>query len=247
MKKTARRYFREYLKVAPLSLAIWRAMEAEAVGKIRYDSPILDIGCGFGEFAGVVFDRMIEVGIDISQKDLVGAGRKRMYKNLILADARELPFEKEKFQSIISISTLEHIEGVDRVFVEAYRILKPGGLFVFTVPTKAINKELMFPSVGLFHWTFKHKTIEEKEVWLSMAKRVGFKIENCRGTTTHKQVRAFELTLPLALPTQLFRKVFGRRLLYSPAFRIRLYDFLFKSLFWEREKTEANIIVVARK
>ena len=56
-------YFRKFLKVAPLSLAIWRSIEAYQLAKnsINYKRPILDIGCGFGEFAGVFFNKTVDV------------------------------------------------------------------------------------------------------------------------------------------------------------------------------------------
>ncbi|UCH72250.1 MAG: hypothetical protein JSW62_01510, partial [Thermoplasmatales archaeon] len=67
MKKN---YFKEYLKIAPLSHALWRAKEAKSLENIKLKEPILDLGCGFGEFAGVFFEGMIEIGIDVSQDDL---------------------------------------------------------------------------------------------------------------------------------------------------------------------------------
>jgi len=63
-------YLKDYLKVAPISHSVWRAAEAKELSKIDLPPPTLDVGCGFGEFAGVFFDSMIEVGIDISLPDV---------------------------------------------------------------------------------------------------------------------------------------------------------------------------------
>jgi len=51
-------------------------------------------------------------------------------------DARALSYPAETFDRVFSISVLEHIEGTgDTAAVrEALRVLKPGGLFAFTVP-----------------------------------------------------------------------------------------------------------------
>lgn len=254
-------YFRKYLKVAPLSHSLWRSLEAYAISKIDLKSPVLDIGCGFGEFAGVFFDNMIEIGVDIDQKDLALAGQKKRYKSLIFADARNLPFEDKSFNSIISISTLEHIEGVEKVFKEAYRVLKDGGIFVFTVPTSRLNKTLVIPFffeklrllflkkiyVALFHFSFKHKTIVSKSRWLKWAKEEGFKINTYEGTISKKQIILFEFGLPLALPTQLFRLIFNKRLPISPDFRVSVLYKIFNNILRDVNLTEANIIVVCQK
>ena len=49
-------------------------------------------------------------------------------------DLRDIPFEDEKFDLIISEDVLEHIEGIDMAFLEIYRVLKYGGKHIFTIP-----------------------------------------------------------------------------------------------------------------
>jgi len=53
-----------YLKQAPISLAIERSFECEILSKQKFQRPILDIGCGEGLFALILFDEKINVGID---------------------------------------------------------------------------------------------------------------------------------------------------------------------------------------
>lgn len=56
------------------------------------------------------------------------------FKNATIADARNLPFENESFDQVVSIYNLEHIEDLDRVFKEVKRVLKPKGRFIVALP-----------------------------------------------------------------------------------------------------------------
>ncbi|MBI2641224.1 class I SAM-dependent methyltransferase, partial [Candidatus Roizmanbacteria bacterium] len=108
MKSKTEEFFRRYLRISPLGLALWRSVEARHLATVKLERPILDIGCGWGEFAEA-FGKKIDMGIDIAPRDLYVAAKGGMYENLTLADARDLPFSDSSYSSIISISTFEHI------------------------------------------------------------------------------------------------------------------------------------------
>lgn len=245
-------YFRSYLKVAPFSLALWRAQEARALKSVELKHPILDIGCGFGEFSGVFFDTMVEVGVDISHRDLFKAAQQKKYKKLVKVDARNMSFKDQAFNTVISISVLEHIKNTELVINEAFRVLKPGGNFVFTVPTNELNELLLLPFpknlwLKIFHLTFKHQKIVNKSYWLDTVKKAGFKIIDCRGTISKRQIQLFQFGLPSSFPTQISRLILGKRLPVSPKVRVSLIEFLFKKYLNDNKLTNANIIVVAKK
>lgn len=245
-------YFKRYLEVAPLSLAIWRAQEANAVSKLKLRRPILDIGCGFGEFGGVFFDSFIEVGVDISDTDLALAAQKKKYKKLTLADARALPFKDETFNTVLSISSLEHIKRVEKVFAESFRVLRPGGMLVFTTHTTELNKLLFLPFwreelMRLYHRLFNHEINVTKDQWLKMVKKAGFEIVSCQGTISKIQLILFQLSLLTSIHSQIFRKLFKRRMLLTLPIRAKILYHLFKWVLNDQNLTDANIMVVARK
>ena len=227
--KSEEKLLRDFLLVAPLSHALWRSVEALSFNKIDLKEPVLDVGCGFGEFAGVLYGKL-ECGVDINKKDLKVAISGKKYKNVIYADARKLPFGKNKFASVISVSVMEHIDGADKVIMEVGRILNKKGLFVFSVPTPLLYENLWFPKLckhfhinpvgeyykNLHKKAFQHITIKDDKWWEEKLKKAGFKVLLKEGTISPGLIRLHETFLLTALPSQLWRWLFGKRLIIFP-------------------------------
>ena len=189
MKATREQFFRRYLRIAPLCVALWRSVEARHLSSIKLKRPILDIGCGWGEFAEA-FGKKIDMGIDIAPRDLQVAAKGKMYKNLTLADARSLPFLDGSFGSIISISTFEHIPNTKKLLSEMYRVLMPNGILAITMETEEVDRNTfyrpMLKKIGLsflsniltnaYNSYFHRHTLPSKEKWIKDFKDAGFKI-----------------------------------------------------------------------
>jgi ubiquinone/menaquinone biosynthesis C-methylase UbiE len=122
-----------YLAAAPISHALFRAAELAPLCEQVIERPVLDIGCGAGQFAALAVDGPLDAGIDSSPRQLRHARRLGCYQQLIYADARELPFAAGQFRSVLAISALEHMPAPDQVVAEAFRVLSPGGTFLATI------------------------------------------------------------------------------------------------------------------
>lgn len=246
------KYIKEFLEIAPFSHAVWRSAEAGVLSKAFTDfkpqPPFLDVGCGFGEFMGVfcreIRGGMVDVGIDISQRAINMVTKKDIYKKLICCDARDLSGLLNQFNSITAISVLEHINDVGRVFTEISKALKPGGYFIFTVPTAKLSSPLWRL---LLHPVFSHKNLYSPQDWLNLAEISGFEIKQMIGTLSPKQLVAFEYGLPLALPTQLSLAILKKRLPFSLAPRVSFLEKLIKRNLVGDVISEVNILVVAQK
>ena len=180
--------------------ALWRAVEVkntlDIISRIDIRAPIMDLGCAEGNIAQVVFkDKKIDVGLDNWKELLIKTKNAGIYKFLVLADARLMPFAGNSFNLVFSNSVIEHIEDIDKVLEEVSYILKPKGLFIFTVPTDKFGEYLFFYRVfsrirlkRIANW-YKTKRIEllhhynlfGKEEWETRLNKFGLKVVNAQG------------------------------------------------------------------
>jgi SAM-dependent methyltransferase len=75
-------------------------------------------------------------GVDTAQAVVAGAARRHPGLDGRLGDVRDLPFDGECFDAVVSNSTLDHLEGaaeVETALGELYRVMRPGGRLVLTV------------------------------------------------------------------------------------------------------------------
>lgn len=95
---------------------------------------ILDIGCGRGDMLKAFY----EIGMEVYGTDISPASKELCKPHDIkIADIskEKLPYEDNSFECIFSKSVIEHLREPDRLFAEANRVLKPGGVFVVMTPS----------------------------------------------------------------------------------------------------------------
>jgi len=252
--------FRDFLEIAPLSHAFWRTTEALAFRNVKLQKPVLDLGCGFGEFSGVAFGK-IEMGVDINQRDLKMAAVNRKYSKLLLADARKLPFPDSNFNTVISVSVLEHIPRAQEAIKEVHRVLRTGGKFILTVPTNALEEQMLVPRVCRLlklSWLekfyihshkkfFGHKTWKTSIWWEKILKKEKFIILDKHGTVSQRCLWLHELFLPMAFPSQIWKWVFGKRLVIMKDIRRAILPILFGPLLEMDLKSDINLFIIAQK
>ncbi len=72
-----------------------------------------------------------------------------MYTEVHQVSAHNLPFTDGAFASVFSNCALEHMDYIDRVLSETFRVIQDGGLFVASVVTDKIVEWEMLPSISL--------------------------------------------------------------------------------------------------
>lgn len=124
-------------------VALWRAIELRVAAEEAFARPMLDLGCGDGLIAEALFaPHQVDAGIDPWLDQLRKAARCGVYRWVQQADGHQLPYADATFATAFSNSVLEHIHDVGPVVEEVGRVLKPGGRFIFTVPSDAFHQLL---------------------------------------------------------------------------------------------------------
>ena len=137
--------------------------------KNNVNKKIIDIGCGPGGNILLLKDFGRVTGLDMSAEALKFA-KTNNFDELTQASATNIPFGNESFDMATSFDVLEHIEDDEAVIREVMRILKPGGMFVVTVPA--------YPVLWSQHDVSMHHVRRYlKRDLLSKLKKAGFEIE----------------------------------------------------------------------
>lgn len=136
--------------------ALVRKYEAEVLLDLLRPGPreiILDAGCGTGVFTlDILSSGSHVIGLDISLPMLRRAGEKLRgcRFEMVLADLLNLPFPKNFFDKVISITSLEFIENGKGALGELFRVTKKGGPIVVAT----LN--------SLSPWAFRRKAEAKK-------------------------------------------------------------------------------------
>ncbi len=122
---------------------------------------LLDLGCGTGFLIRLAHDLFDEVhGLDVTPAMLERVDTSPGNIRLHQASAETLPFPDETFDLVTAYSFLHHLEDYHRVLREAWRVLRPGGLFYADLEPNTLFWEQMtvladVPTPGLNPWVLQ--------------------------------------------------------------------------------------------
>jgi SAM-dependent methyltransferase len=103
-------------------------------GSLGAGCRILDIGSGTGLNLKILKKYGKVFGIERST-EAIGFLKKRGLGDIVCADAYEpLPFRDDTFSAVTCLDVLEHLDDDEFLLSEMYRVCKPGGNLVITVP-----------------------------------------------------------------------------------------------------------------
>lgn len=141
--------------------------------KLDRNSSVLDIGCGKGF---MLYDLKlcipdIEIkGIDISQYAIENS-IKDIKKDLLVANATELPFPDNSFEVVISINTIHNLdlENCGKALREIQRVSKKNSFITVDAFRNKEEEKLMYA------WNLTAKTIMSVNDWIKFFAKNGYK------------------------------------------------------------------------
>jgi SAM-dependent methyltransferase len=155
---------RQFIQDYPFqpATALWRAVEIGHV--IDYPFPDgfgLDLGCGDGKLTQIILEGVGKrelVGVDIDPKETAQAVQLGIYNRIHTTPADSILEADETFDFVFSNSVLEHIDNIAGVLQETARLLKPEGIFLFTVPGDKLHQCLRG---SILPWVSRHVYLDE--------------------------------------------------------------------------------------
>lgn len=230
--------FERHLTEVPPHRTIVRAIEAELMGALTLEPPVLDVGCGDGHFADVAYEQVIDVGADLPGSGLTEAVARGAYRWVIPASGTNMPFADGSFGTVISNSVLEHIPRLDATLREISRVLAPGGRLAFTTPSQyfgefllgnALMRRLGLPTLGQayadwFDGISYHYHRLSPDGWLAKLEAVGLNVNRYHYYFPEEAHHVFDVSHYLGAPSLVSRRLTGQWLphpaLYRPLARL---------------------------
>ncbi len=154
-----------------------RVMERLELIKIK-PQVIVDIGSGTGRLSSAVAERYPDshlYSLDLAAAMLAYARKQPITQpaGFICADAEQLPFSDRSVDMIISNVTIQWCINLEQVFNEFLRILKPGGLLMFTTFGPDTLKELRISWQGIDQYNHVNAFFDMHDIGDAL-RRIGF-------------------------------------------------------------------------
>lgn len=160
---------------------------------LRSDSQVLDIGSGLGGPARTLAET---IGCHVTGIDLtpafcdaatvlsawVGLGDRVAFRQ---ADATDLPFADDRFDAAMTIHAAMNIAAKDKLYSEARRVVRPGGIFAVYDVLQGEGGEVLFPVPWAREPSISHLATPDEMV--SLLTGAGLEVRHVHDSTDESQ------------------------------------------------------------
>ena len=255
-----------HVKDLPAFRALLRAVEARFYQDLLpLDEPALDVGCGDGHFASVAIHPAagpLAAAIDPATAVLREAQERDAYRGLARSLGDALPFADRFFATVISNSVLEHIPVLDPVLGEISRVLRPGGRFIFCVPSEHFGEYLLFTQISrklrlegfarayerYFNWISRHQHCDGPQEWEDRLREAGLQLLDYTYYFSERALHTLDVGHYFGLPSLIAKKLSGRWILVPTRWNLALTERWLRPLYEEPlPQVGAYLFFVAEK
>lgn len=208
-------------------------MECNILSGQMFERPVLDIGCGDGIFASVLFAETIDTGIDPDPDELVIARELGAYEELICCGGDAIPKPDESYATVFANSVLEHISDLEPVVEEVFRVLRPGGAFYVTIPTHRFEQytlgnlllvALRVPKLAarwrrFFKSFWNLYNVNHPSEWKHLFEKAGFEVRHSFEYEPRSLYLLKELLMPFSVPGAVNKRLRDRWVILPLALR----------------------------
>lgn len=248
--KLRKDFLLNYLHKAPSALALVRSLECDILSRQDIIPPVMDYGCGDGLFASILFDERVDCGVDISRKKLKIAEQIGIYERVFDNAQADVPIKPGRFNTVLANSVLEHAEDLDGSLNQIYNLMSEEGKLYVTVPSDQHDKHtVIFEMLTWLEWHnwarksrkgfnnfWRHNQCYSEKCWAKKFSDTGFKIISIERYAPKAFCLLRDLCVPLALPSLITMRLFGRWILFEPLRRVYIKS-VYKALLKKTART----------
>lgn len=190
----------------------------------------LDVGCGDRPYEYLFKDaKYIGIDVEVSGRDLTKK------KPDVFYDGINIPFEQSSFDLVFCTQVLEHVNNPGNLLNEMYRVLKPNGRLVVSLPFCWQEHEepfdfLRFSSFGITH----------------LLKERGFKIEKL--IKDSGAIDTLTTIVIVYIGNNLVPKIYGFSKLFTLfCFPIQVFSLFLSKILPDKGQLYLNLVVQAKK
>jgi SAM-dependent methyltransferase len=162
-----------------------RFRKAAALARVAPGAAVLDIGARDGGLR-----RFLPEGVNYQGMDIAPEFAR---PDILIRDISSgIPFPDRSYDFVFCIEVLEHVPNPFGTLGEIYRVLKPGGVLILSVPNPYHVKEIIWNLFRIpdrqghmYGWT--------RQTMAKLGEMTGFRLERTGGTYLHPPIPMFAL------------------------------------------------------
>ena len=159
----------------------WFARRYYAALVRRYGPPggeLLEMGCGLGHLIGLLQDDYACTGIDLAEYAVAQTRRNAPRAQAFVRSADDLDvFTDGQFSVVIALHLVEHLPDPAGTIRDVYRILRPGGLWLFATPNPGYSlRRYKDPATDAIGKDPTHINVQPPERWRAWCEEAGFRV-----------------------------------------------------------------------